>query len=114
MSTIDAVSATAAGLAVTISGSETELSWRWVRDHGEDEASFDPATKQRRIYAISPEPPQQARRAELSVIDDTPVVSVTWPESPEQTWITQSTITDLLDPLPVARPAAWHRTSTLR
>lgn len=109
MSTIDAVRATNAGLVVVINGTETDLSWRWVRDHGEDETSFDPTTRQRRVYAISPEPPQPALHAELSVIAETPAVCVTWPESPEHTWITQATITDLLDPPQVDGPPAWHR-----
>lgn len=109
MSVIDAVSATAAGLVVAINGSETELSWRWVRDHGEDQESFDPTTKQRRVYAINPESPQPAMRAELSVIDGTPIVCIIWPESPEKTWISQSTITDLLDPRPPSARACWHR-----
>ena len=101
---------TADGLAITVGGDETTLSWRWVRDHGEDDASFDPATKQRRVYAIGAEPIAPATSAELTMVDGLPVVALTWPETPEHTWISQQTIANLVAPAPTApSPQIWHR-----
>ncbi len=46
------------GLSVTWRGAQepTIFDWFWLRDHGEDEASLDPATLQRRVdtFAIPP------------------------------------------------------------
>jgi len=46
------------GVEVKVSGHDrpVQLSWRWLRDHGEDEASRDPETLQRRVdtFAIDP------------------------------------------------------------
>lgn len=44
------------GPAHNTDGPPAHLSWRWLRDHGEDEASRDPLTLQRRVdsFAIDP------------------------------------------------------------
>jgi trimethyllysine dioxygenase len=108
MTLIESVAMTDAGLVISSGESEAAVSWRWVRDHGEDEASFDPTTSQRRVYAISAEPPQAAVDAKLSSVDGTAVVAVTWPEAPEQTWISQHTLAALLAPTPPTPPPLWH------
>jgi len=102
MSTIDGVSATPAAMVVTVDGRDTSLSWRWVRDHGEDDASFDADTKQRRVYAIGSDAPVPATSAELSQVSGAPTVLVTWPDL-APTWISQATLRALIDQ---ARPIA--------
>jgi alpha-ketoglutarate-dependent taurine dioxygenase len=44
------------GIDIELNGRRARLSWRWLRDHGEDEASCDPDTLQRRVdtFAIDP------------------------------------------------------------
>jgi trimethyllysine dioxygenase len=108
MALIDSVVMTSAGLVISSGGSEATVSWRWMRDHGEDEASFDPTTSQRRVYAINAQPPQPGLDAQLSLVNSTAVVAVTWPEAPLHTWISQHTLTALLAPTPVTSPALWH------
>lgn len=104
------VRATDAGLAVETDGDTTEtvLSWRWVRDHGEDEASFDASTLQRRIYAIGADAPAPALACELGTHDGTDVVTITWPDAPEHTWITQRTLLSVLNPLARSPISLWH------
>ena len=109
MTAISSVSAGEQGLTVVVAGIETLLSWRWIRDHGEDEASFDPVTKQRRVYALDAEPPKPALHAELATVADRPVIEVTWRESPEHTWISQATLVSLLAPEPPQPLQPWHR-----
>ncbi len=111
MTVLELVRRTDQGLVVTIASVDTLLSWRWLRDHGEDETSFDATTKQRRVYALDTTPPQPALAAELSTVAATPVVSLTWPEAPAQTWISQATLRSLLAPLPSQPLPTWHRAS---
>lgn len=113
MSLLGAVRATNDGLAVhtdhpDLGAVETVLSWRWVRDHGEDEASFDPATQQRRVYAIGADAPKAALSCELAIRDDRDVVAITWPEAPEQTWISQATLLALLGGAPRSDLRLWN------
>jgi len=109
MNTVDAVVARKTGMVVSVSGVETELSWRWVRDHGEDEASFDSATRQRRVYALDDDADQPASGARLEVVDGLAVVLVTWPDT-QDTWISQATIAALLAGGPqIASVTPWHR-----
>lgn len=108
MMLIESVAMTDTGLVIANGESEAAVSWRWVRDHGEDEASFDPTTSQRLVYAINAEAPKAALEAELSSVDGTAVVAVTWSEAPEQTWISQHTLASLLAPAPPTPPALWH------
>lgn len=98
MTAIRAVRATEEGLIVHTGGTATTLSWRWVRDHGEDPASYDPATQQRRVYALDAAAPKAAVACELSIEQNQSVIALTWPEAPKQTWITQATLLSLLDP----------------
>lgn len=104
------VRATSSGLSVSFDSlPETTLSWRWVRDHGEDEASFDPATKQRRIYAIDAAEPAPASTASLATEGGQDVVQLTWPEAPETTWISHQTLVDLVSPPATRSRTAWER-----
>jgi len=105
---IESVTATDTGLDIEIGGEMFALSWRWVRDHGEDPGSFDPATKQRRVYAIGADEPKAALSAELTSIDDSAVVSVIWPEDPDRTWITAATLVSLLAPAMPKAATPWH------
>jgi len=109
MSSIGSATATDSGLVISFNGAETELSWRWVRDHGEDESSFDPATKQRRVYALDMNAPSAALQATLDSVGDTPVVSFAWPNTSDQTWISQATITSLLADTPADSATPWHQ-----
>ncbi len=109
MSSISSATATDSGLVVSINGVETEFSWRWVRDHGEDESSFDPATKQRRVYALDNNAPSAALHATLDSVGNTAVVSFSWPDTSDQTWISQATITSLLASPPADSATPWHQ-----
>jgi len=105
---ISQVEATATGLRVTVQGAAARtLSWRWIRDHGEDEASFDAATKQRRVYAIDGAEPAAAIEASLATVQDQDVVQLTWSEPPETTWISCETLVELITPRPVRARTAW-------
>lgn len=106
---IQAATATKAGLAIELGGRQTVLSWRWVRDHGEDPASFDPATRQRRVYAIGADEPRPAVHAKLATVAGIEAVSLTWADAPDHTWISQETLRSLLAPAETAVPASWHR-----
>lgn len=108
MATLERVERTETGVEVTVGETDITLSWRWLRDHGEDDASFDAVTQQRRVYALDAAPPQPAIDAELTSVDGSPVLALTWPAPPEQTWISQATLQSLLAPRPVVAPEIWH------
>ena len=110
MSEIQAVRAHDHGVVISIAGVETELSWRWVRDHGEDPSSFDHATKQRRVYALDGDAVEAATHASLGVVEHQPVVMFTWANA-ESTWITQATISGLLGGVTATPVVPWHRAS---
>lgn len=109
MAQLDGLQRTESGLAVSVGESDMVLSWRWLRDHGEDDASFDAITRQRRVYALDATPPEPAIDAALATVDGTRVVTLTWAEPPEHTWISQQTLHGLLAPRPAMRPTIWHR-----
>ena len=104
---ISSVAIADGGLTVRIDGHETLLSWRWLRDHGEDEASFDPATRQRRVYAIGKQEPSPATAAEVQEVDGATAIVLEWTEAPERTWISQATIASLLVPKRVDLTEPW-------
>jgi trimethyllysine dioxygenase len=106
MTEIDQVTVTPAGLDVRSGSATTTLSWRWVRDHGEDPTSFDERTGQRRIYALGGPEPSAARSAELGHTDTTAAVHFTWDDH-EPTWITVRTMARLLDPPPDVAAQPW-------
>lgn len=110
---VAAIIAGDAGLTVRLAGAEPAmLSWRWVRDHCEDPSSFDPKTKQRRIWAIGATEPKAALSASLGLADGEDVVAIEWPEEPTSTWISAATLAALLEPAtPTVRPI-WHDPST--
>jgi len=103
------VRATEPGLVVRTNNTETLLGWRWVRDHGEDPASFDSKTKQRRVYALGGDEPAAAQSAMLAEIDGIAAVAFVWHGDAAQTWISLATLTQLVAPLPASQPARWHR-----
>ncbi len=67
------------GLTLTLPGMEghANFSWFWLRDHGEDEASQDPDTHQRRVDTFALDPDEVvAAHADVTVADDG--VTVVW------------------------------------
>lgn len=111
---IDAAQATPEGLIVAAGQHTATLSWRWVRDHGEDEASFNPETKQRRVYAIDAAPVPAGLSARQTQVDGEPVIEISWPTEPTVTWISEHTLTRLIDaPEPAANQVLWHHADEL-
>lgn len=65
------------GLAVRWRGrGETLFPWFWLRDHGEDEASLDPGTLQRRVDTFMI--PEGVRGTAASILDNGRALEVTW------------------------------------
>jgi len=112
MTSVEHVAPTSAGLAITIGGRATTLSWRWIRDHGEDPASFDPVTRQRRIYVLDSPDPAPASEARRALVDGVSVVQLSWPEAPEQTWISQATLVEVLAPATKVTAPVWHHAAS--
>lgn len=84
----------------------TVLSWRWLRDHGEDPETFNHETGQRRIDALGPV--SAVTGWKLDAVDGDPALTLTWTDKPASTWISVATIVRLMsDPGPlVAEP--WN------
>ena len=58
-------------------GTESHFPWFWLRDHGQDPDSLDPATLQRRVDTFALD---EAIRAKASVVlEDGQALAVTWP-----------------------------------
>ncbi len=94
---ISDVIATKEGLDVRLGSDANEvLSWRWLRDHGEDPTSFDHATGQRQVHAIGPAEPMPALRVTLNRAAPEPRIELEWPEDPTATYISTATIERLL------------------
>lgn len=96
------------GIRVRIAGADAVLSWRWLRDHGEDPASFDPVTHQRRIDVLGTDP-LPAEQAAADTIDGRPVLRLVWPDEPTNTWISEATLRSLLAPPSGPRAVLWDR-----
>ncbi len=58
-------------------GEETLFPWFWLRDHGQDEASLDPNTLQRRVDTFSIA--KDIRGEESRLLDDGAALEITWP-----------------------------------
>lgn len=60
-------------------GAHSAFPWTWLRDHGEDEASLDPETLQRRVdtFAI----PEDIRGVDVRVEDAGAAVSIAWSDN---------------------------------
>lgn len=86
---------------------DTLLSWRWLRDHGEDPASFNQQTQQRRIDALGEVP--AATSWCLSAIDGEPVLALQWPDDPASTWISVATMGRLLGQPDAFAAQSWSR-----
>lgn len=84
------------------------LSWRWVRDHGEDPESFDDATQQRRVDAITGHDPRPATSAKIEPRAGDQVVALTWTDEPNNTWVRVATINKMISPLPPFPQTLWH------
>ena len=103
------VTACDGGLAIEVAGSNdaVTLSWRWVRDHGEDPASFDTVTRQRRIDVITGTEPVPATKATIEGHAGDEIVSLTWPDEPRRTWISVATIGALVSPAAPTERTLW-------
>lgn len=106
---VEQLRATESGLIVSIGDIDQHVSWRWLRDHGEDESSFNNDTRQRRVYALDATPPLPAVDARLGEVDGVAVIELRWPEAPERTWISQATLLSLVAPDTTPAVVAWHR-----
>lgn len=108
MSAVTHVQATESGLVVRVDEVETVLSWRWVRDHGEDPTSFNPETKQRRVYAIGLDELAPAAAVSRTLVSTAPVIAIEWLDQSEPTWISERTLAALLAPSAPAGCVPWH------
>lgn len=100
------------GLRLDLGGRQAEVSWRWLRDHGEDPESFDQATRQRRIDVLgaAPSPAVDVQLGQIEV-DGAPTTALhlRWPDDPHVTWIATSTIERLISPGIDGLATAWRR-----
>ena len=87
---------------------DTLLGWRWLRDHGEDPASYNHETRQRRVDALG-DAPAPADHASLTEVDGRPVLALGWPGGLEPTYITLDTIATVLADRPSALARPWRR-----
>ena len=60
---------------------ESHYPWFWLRDHGEDAASLDPETLQRRVDTFAL--PDDIRASASAILDDGRTLEVRWPDAPE-------------------------------
>ncbi len=67
------------GIQLRMPGSDTpaEVSWRWLRDHGEDETSRDPETLQRRVDTFSIDASAKGR---VELTDNDQGFAIHWPD----------------------------------
>lgn len=67
------------------------LSWKWLRDHSEDDASFDPITRQRTVdtFSIDRHPPAGV----VTVGDDH--LAIAWPDATRQSILSLRTLVGL-------------------
>lgn len=107
------ISVETAGVQVAgIAASPTLLTWRWLRDHGEDTVSFNQDTRQRRINILQATEIAAATSASVGTVDGQAVIELRWPDAPETTWISVGTLERLIgtalsdDPGPVS---LWDR-----
>ena len=63
-------------------GRESRYPWFWLRDHGEDPASLDPATLQRRIDTFSLD--EDIRGAGATILEQGRSLAVAWPDGAEE------------------------------
>ena len=63
------------------SGGESHFPWFWLRDHGEDPASLDPATLQRRVDTFALD--ENVRGTAATILERGAALAVTWPDSAE-------------------------------
>lgn len=73
------------------------LSWRWLRDHGEDPASLNQATRQRRLNVLQQTEVNPVRAFDIVPIDGQHVIQLCWDDDPSTTWISLATLSDLID-----------------
>jgi len=63
------------------SGGESRFPWFWLRDHGEDPASLDPATLQRRVDTFALD--EDLRGSATTILEQGRALAVTWPDGAE-------------------------------
>ena len=59
-------------------GTESHFPWFWLRDHGQDPDSLDPATLQRRVDTFALD--EAIRGEDSAVLDGGQALTVTWPD----------------------------------
>jgi len=62
-------------------GRESRFPWFWLRDHGQDPASLDPVTQQRRVDTFALD--EGLRGSAATVLDDGRALAVAWPDGAE-------------------------------
>ena len=60
-------------------GAESRFPWFWLRDHGQDPASLDPETLQRRVDTFALD--EAIRGANSTVLEEGRALAVTWPDT---------------------------------
>lgn len=82
---IENIAATNDGLEVCFSDRDVPVSfsWFWVRDHGTDEASLDPETRQRKVDTFSI--PRDITPVDVQISDDFDQIEIDWPDSVKTT-----------------------------
>ncbi|WP_340117073.1 TauD/TfdA family dioxygenase [Pelagibius sp. 7325] len=63
------------------SGAESRFPWFWLRDHGQDPDSLDPATLQRRVDTFALD--EAIRGEDCTILEDGHALAVVWPGAAE-------------------------------
>ncbi|MGF1632161.1 MAG: TauD/TfdA family dioxygenase [Kiloniellaceae bacterium] len=63
------------------SGGESRFPWFWLRDHGQDPASLDPATLQRRVDTFALD--EEVRGTAATILEQGQALAVAWPDADE-------------------------------
>jgi trimethyllysine dioxygenase len=86
-------------------GGESRFPWFWLRDHGQDEASLDPATLQRRVdtFAIA----EDIRGGAAAVLDDGKALEVQWPDGGVVSRFDAGFLAAMAAPAPIPAQRLW-------
>jgi len=86
-------------------GGESRFPWFWLRDHGQDPASLDPDTLQRRVdtFTIA----EDIRGSETTVLAEGRVLEVNWPDGSPASRFEADFLAAMAVPLPDAEQRLW-------
>jgi len=101
------------------SGAESRFPWFWLRDHGQDPDSLDPATLQRRVNTFALD--EAIRGEDCAILEDGDALAVVWPgpERPQSRYSSDflSTmaclLTEAIAAQPGRRPRLWSAAAGL-